>query len=429
MQQYSTPSRTLTKQDIKTLGLAAVGGALEFYDFVIFAFFALVIGERFFPADLPDWLRQLQTFALFAAGYLARPLGGIILAHFGDKFGRKKTFTLSILMMAVPTTLIGFLPDYAAIGICAPIIMLVLRVLQGAAIGGEVPGAWVFVAEHVPNSRVGFACGLLTSGLTLGIILGALITQVLSHCLPATQLAEIGWRIAFLIGGGFGLLGMFLRRWLHETPVFLALQQQQEATHLPIKTLFCSHRPALFFSIILTGLLAAAMIVLILMGPAILQKGFAISMALSLRATTVASCTLMLGCAIAGFVADKWGMKRSLIAGCIVLALAVVGLFICLTFSPAWLVPAYALVGLAMGVLGVIPAMMVSVFPAQVRFSGLATAYNIGYALLGGATPLLITLMMPYSRQLPALYILLFCAIVIVACLLMPNQRQYFKKK
>ncbi len=105
MEQFGTRLYSLTRHDIKTLSLAAVGGALEFYDFVIFAFFALVIGERFFPADLPDWLRQLQTFALFAAGYLARPLGGIILAHYGDKLGRKKTFTLSILMMAVPTTL------------------------------------------------------------------------------------------------------------------------------------------------------------------------------------------------------------------------------------------------------------------------------------------------------------------------------------
>ena len=209
MQQPAISPRPLTRHDIKTLALAAVGGALEFYDFVIFAFFALVIGERFFPADLPDWLRQLQTFALFAAGYLARPLGGVVLAHYGDKLGRKKTFTLSILMTALPTTVMGLLPDYASIGIAAPIIMLLLRVLQGAAIGGEVPGAWVFVSEHVPSSRVGVACGLLTSGLTLGIILGSLITQGLTYLLPAGLLADIGWRIAFLIGGGFGLMGMF----------------------------------------------------------------------------------------------------------------------------------------------------------------------------------------------------------------------------
>ncbi|MFW0958369.1 MFS transporter, partial [Cronobacter sakazakii] len=112
-------TRPLNRQDYKTLTLAALGGALEFYDFIIFVFFAAVVGELFFPPDIPEWLRQVQTFGIFAAGYLARPLGGIIMAHFGDLVGRKKMFTLSILLMAVPTLLIGLLPDYAAMGIAA----------------------------------------------------------------------------------------------------------------------------------------------------------------------------------------------------------------------------------------------------------------------------------------------------------------------
>ncbi|WP_241623602.1 MFS transporter [Rosenbergiella epipactidis] len=429
MQQPTISPRPLTRHDIKTLALAAVGGALEFYDFVIFAFFALVIGERFFPADLPDWLRQLQTFALFAAGYLARPLGGVILAHYGDKLGRKKTFTLSILMMALPTTVMGLLPDYASIGIAAPIIMLLLRILQGAAIGGEVPGAWVFVSEHVPHSRVGVACGLLTSGLTLGIILGSLITQGLTYLLPAGVLADVGWRIAFLIGGGFGLMGMFLRRWLHETPVFLAMQQQRSQTRLPIKTLLLSYRPALFFSTLLTWLLAAAIIVLILMAPVLFQKWFAISAADSLQANTLATCMLMLGCIGGGMAADKWGMSRSLLVGCALLAVAVLWLFYCLNVAPSQLFFAYGMVGLMMGVLGIIPALMVTVFPPQVRFTGLATAYNLGYAVFGGLTPLFITLLMPYNRQLPALYLLGLCGVVIVSCLIFRGGQQDFSKK
>ncbi|MEJ1958802.1 MAG: MFS transporter [Nitrosomonadales bacterium] len=139
----------LTRQDYRTLLLAALGGALEFYDFIIFVFFAVVIGHLFFPPDMPDWLRQLQTFSIFAAGYLARPVGGMVMAHFGDLLGRKRMFMLSIFLMAVPTLAIGLLPTYAVIGIWAPLLLLAMRVLQGAAIGGEVPGAWVFVAEHV----------------------------------------------------------------------------------------------------------------------------------------------------------------------------------------------------------------------------------------------------------------------------------------
>lgn len=125
--------RRLNRQDYKTLTLAALGGALEFYDFIIFVFFAGAMGQLFFPADMPEWLRQMQTFGIFAAGYLARPLGGIVMAHFGDRVGRKKMFTLSILLMALPTLLIGLLSTYAALGIAAPLLLLLLRILQGRA--------------------------------------------------------------------------------------------------------------------------------------------------------------------------------------------------------------------------------------------------------------------------------------------------------
>jgi MFS family permease len=158
--------RPLNRHDYKTLSLAALGGALEFYDFIIFVFLAAVVSQHFFPADIPDWLRQFQTYGIFAAGYLARPLGGIIMAHFGDLFGRKKMFNLSILLMAFPTLLMGLLPTYETVGIIAPVGLLILRILQGAAIGGEVPGAWVFVSEHVPAHRTGYACGTLTAGVT-----------------------------------------------------------------------------------------------------------------------------------------------------------------------------------------------------------------------------------------------------------------------
>ena len=170
----------LNRQDYKTLTLAALGGALEFYDFIIFVFFATVVGKLFFPADMPEWLRLMQTFGIFAAGYLARPLGGIVMAHFGDLLGRKKMFTLSIFMMAVPTLIMGLLPTYAQIGMWAPILLLLMRVIQGAAIGGEVPGAWVFVAEHVPPRHVGYACGTLTCGLTAGILLGSLVATAIN---------------------------------------------------------------------------------------------------------------------------------------------------------------------------------------------------------------------------------------------------------
>src|SRR6201996_4918062 len=130
----STSPRALTRAELRILALASLGGALEFYDFVVFVFFTAVIGQLFFPAGLPEWLRQLQTFGIFAAGYLARPLGGIVMAHFGDKSGRKPVFMLSVLVMAIPTLLIGLLPTYRSIGAAAPLLLLLMRILQGIAI-------------------------------------------------------------------------------------------------------------------------------------------------------------------------------------------------------------------------------------------------------------------------------------------------------
>jgi MFS family permease len=179
-------TRELSTSEVRVLLLASIGGALEFYDFVIFVFFATMIGKLFFASSLPDWVRQAQTFGIFAAGYLARPMGGIVMAHFGDTRGRKRMFTLSVLLMAIPTLLIGLLPTYQSIGVAAPVLLLLMRIMQGVAIGGEAPGAWVFVAEHARRGRAGFAVGLLTSGLSFGILLGSLMATYLNRSFSQT---------------------------------------------------------------------------------------------------------------------------------------------------------------------------------------------------------------------------------------------------
>src|SRR5690606_24762216 len=217
----------LSRQQLKTLALASLGGALEFYDFVVFVFFATTMGALFFPVDMPQWLKLVQAFGIFAAGYLARPLGGVLMAHFGDLSGRKRMFMLSILLMAVPTLLMGLLPTYAQIGMAAPLLLLLLRIMQGAAIGGEAPGAWVFVSEHVSPRHPNLACGSLSLGLMAGILLGSLVARAVNAAFDEAQLMAWGWRVPFVMGGGFGLLAMYLRRQLHETPVFAEMQARR----------------------------------------------------------------------------------------------------------------------------------------------------------------------------------------------------------
>ena len=406
------PARPLTRNDYKTLSLSALGGALEFYDFIIFVFFATVVGKLFFPADMPEWLRLMQTFGIFAAGYLARPLGGIVMAHFGDLLGRKKMFTLSIFMMAVPTLIMGLLPTYAQIGMAAPILLLLMRVIQGAAIGGEVPGAWVFVSEHVPARNTGFACGTLTAGLTAGILLGSLVATLINSVYSAEEVADYAWRIPFLLGGVFGLFSVYLRRWLHETPVFAELQQRKAlAEEVPLRAVLRDHRGAIVLSMLLTWLLSAGIIVVILMTPTVLQTVYGFTPSVALQANSLAIVLLTLGCIGAGKLVDRFGAGRVFVAGSLALLVSSWTFYHTLAEHKDLLFPMYALTGLCVGIVGAVPFVMVRAFPPVVRFSGLSFSYNVAYALFGGLTPMAVTALLKFSPMAPALYVAGICTI------------------
>jgi len=418
--QHTPPAtaRPLTRQDYQTLALAALGGALEFYDFIIFVFLADAIGTLFFPPDMPDWMRLFQTFGIFAAGYVVRPLGGMVMAHFGDLLGRKKMFNLSIVLMAVPTLLIGMLPTYASIGLAAPLLLLALRVAQGAAVGGEVPGAWVFVSEHVPARHIGYACGTLTAGLTFGILLGSLTATAVNTAMTAQQVLDHGWRIPFVLGGVFGLGAMYLRRWLRETPVFTELQQRRAlAAELPLKAVLREHRGAVAVSMLLTWMLSAAIVVVILMTPTLLKKGYGFDAPTALMANAVATLCLAVGCVVYGVLADRLGARRMLIGGSLLLAACTYAFYTTLAPHPHLLLPLYALLGFSVGVVGVVPSVMVRAFPAPVRFSGLSFSYNLAYAVFGGLTPIMVTLMLKVEPLAPAWYVMAVCALGLVTAL------------
>ena len=409
------PSRPLTRNDYKTLSLSALGGALEFYDFIIFVFFAAVVGKLFFPVDMPEWLRLMQTFGIFAAGYLARPLGGIVMAHFGDLLGRKKMFTLSIFLMAVPTLIMGLLPTYAQIGIWAPLLLLLMRVIQGAAIGGEVPGAWVFVSEHVPARNVGYACGTLTSGLTAGILLGSLVATWINSVYSPVEVSDYAWRIPFLLGGVFGLMSVYLRRWLHETPVFAELQlRKQLAEEVPLKAVLRDHRGAVVLSMLLTWLLSAGVVVVILMTPTLLQTNFGFAPALTLKANSLAIVFLSLGCIGAGALADRIGAGLVFLFGSLGLLVSSWTFYHTVGTQPELLYPLYAITGLFVGTIGAVPFVMVKAFPPVVRFSGLSFSYNLAYAIFGGLTPMVVQGLNKVNPMAPAWYVAILCALGMV---------------
>ncbi|MQA41473.1 MFS transporter [Rugamonas sp. FT29W] len=420
---HAAPARALTRQDYKTLSLSALGGALEFYDFVIFVFFTAVLGKLFFPPSMPDWLRVLQTFGIFAAGYVVRPLGGIVMAHFGDLLGRKKMFTMSILLMAVPTLLMGMLPTYASIGLAAPVLLLLLRVMQGAAVGGEVPGAWVFVSEHVPARHIGYACGTLTAGLTAGILLGSVVATGINTAFTPDQVADGAWRLPFLLGGIFGLGAMYLRRWLHETPVFAELQQRKAlAAEMPLKAVLRNHRGPVVISMLLTWMLSAAIVVVILMTPTLLQKIYGFDPHTSLVANTVATLCLSIGCLVAGVLADRIGARSTLFGGALLLAVCTYIFYTTIKVRPDLLLPLYALVGFSVGVVGAVPCVLVKAFPAQVRFSGLSFSYNLSYAIFGGLTPVVVALMLKNNPLAPAYYVIAISVVGMITALFVKDQ-------
>ncbi|WP_460120886.1 MFS transporter [Pseudomonas sp. S2_C03] len=398
-----------SRSDYKTLGLAALGGALEIYDFIIFVFFALTLSQLFFPPEMPEWLRLLQSFGIFVTGYLARPLGGILMAHFADRLGRKKVFSLSILMMALPCLLIGIMPTYAQIGYFAPLLLLALRILQGAAVGGEVPSAWVFVAEHAPVGHRGYALGFLQAGLTFGYLIGALTATFLAQAFTPEQILDYAWRYPFLLGGVFGVIGVWLRRWLSETPVFIAMQAKREAAvELPLRTVLREHRLAILPAMILTCVLTSAVVVFVVITPTMMQKTFGMTAGHTFALSALGIVFLNMGCVLAGLLVDRMGAWRTVLLYSLLLPLGIGLLYTCLITGGSWLGLAYAIAGLCCGVVGAVPSVMVNLFPARIRVSGISFTYNIAYAAWASITPLLLIGLMPWSPWI----CVIFCAVM-----------------
>jgi len=422
------PGRPLGRGDAKTLILSALGGALEFYDFVIFAYFAKTLGHLFFPPGTSDWVAQLQAFSIFAVGYLARPLGGIVMAHFGDRIGRKRMFTLSVFLMAVPTLLIGALPTYASIGVLAPVLLTLLRVVQGVAIGGEVPGAWVFVSEHVPQQRKGLAVASLSAGLTFGILIGSLLAAYLNASMSPEALLDHGWRIAFVVGGVFGFLAVYLRRWLSETPVFARMRERKELSEeLPAWVVVRDHLPGVLLSMVVTWVLTAAIVVVILMTPTLMQTAFKIDPARAFTGGSIAAFTLTLGCIGGGLLVDRLGRGLAMLIASVGLMASTYALYIDLQAGGLHLYPLYALAGLFAGVAGIVPAVLVASFPPPIRFSGISVSYNVAYAVAGAATPVLVGYLARGVGGLgPAHYVAIVSVAGILASIYMMTTKRRF---
>jgi MFS family permease len=413
------------REQFKALGIASLGGMLEYFEFIIFVFLAPQISHNFSSPDMPEWVRLMQTFGIFAAGFLIRPVSGIIMAQFGDMVGRKRVFTLTLALMALPTLGVALLPGYAQIGAWAPALLLVCRLVQGVALGGELPGAISFVAEQVSGRRVAFALGLLASTVCLGSLAGSMVVSALAHALTAEQMMSYGWRIPFALGGVFGLMSVYLRRFTRETPVFEEMRARLMLSERPpLAVLLADHR----FNLLGSMVLAAATTV-----TAATTQQFPTTYFVTMKHMPMADIaslqSLLIACTMVGNVLGgllvSWRLL-SLRVGYIAFQLAsVAAVFWAFRqdTAGALFVP-FVVMGVGSGgAMALSLTFLTRAFPAQLRYTGLATSYNIPIAVFGGSALIVLTYLARLSPEYPPLFPALCSALAIVTALMIWPRR------
>jgi MHS family proline/betaine transporter-like MFS transporter len=382
------------------IGGAGLGNVLEWYDFTVYAYLAGIIGRKFFDSS-NDTAALLATFAVFGIGFVARPLGGILIGLFGDRYGRKPTLLLTFTLIAISTGMIGLLPTYASIGLAAPILLVVARLMQGISAGGEWGGAASFLVEWAPSHRRGFFGSMHPFAITLGQLLGAGVTGALATGLGPERMDEWGWRAPFLLGALIGPVGILVRQRVHETPAFRKLRDPATANSAPV---------AATFSIGRTMLLAFAFPVLqsvltylfLSFFPTFSQRYAGLSQSAALWSTALATVVMGTTCLATGFVSDRVGRRPCLLGSCaLCLLLPYPLLAVMLSDASVELVVLLQAVFAAFcGLfLGAMPAALVEMFPTARRMTGLTTAYNLQSMLFGGFAPFIAAWLISVTGQ------------------------------
>jgi len=368
-----------TLRRVVTAGV--VGNVLEWYDFAIYGFFAPVLAGLFFPtADRTVSL--IAAFGAFAVGFMMRPIGAAIFGHIGDRYGRARALLISVALMAVPTVLMGFLPTYESIGITATILIVVLRMLQGMAIGGEFTSSIVFLAEHSPPGRRGFFASWAMFAATLGTLLGSTVGSFISNSMSAEALSAWGWRAAFISGIVVAVVGIILRRGMLDTPT-------SRSRASPLKIAFQRHRWDVLRILALNAAPAATYYLLFVYSATWLVEQGGVTRGSALNLTTITILSFLITAPIAAWASDRFGRRRMMLIGMSLSLLAAYPLASLLE-RPDLSVKAAGLIAMSMLLatyMASIPAAMCEMFPREIRVSAVSVGYGLGYAIFGGTAP------------------------------------------
>jgi MFS transporter, MHS family, proline/betaine transporter len=403
---------------------AAIGQFVEWYDFVIYAYTSSVVATLFFPAQ-DRTASLLATFGVYAVGFVMRPVGGIVFGHLGDVLGRRGVLAFIILLMGGSTAAIGLLPTYASIGLAAPVLLLVCRLLQGMSAGGEAMGSNALVAEHAPANRRGLWVGFTYSFANLPAVFAALLVLGLTAAMSDQAWSQWGWRIPFLLGGVISLVGLYIRAKVDESPAFTATKQADQVTKAPLLVLLKQHRRGLAFAFAMASLSGLGFYSLAGYFSSYLTESVGLSSNDALLSNGIALFVAFVTMPLAGGWSDRAGRRTVLIVGAAASAAAAVPAYALAGAGPLWAaVAGQSLLALALGTFfGPVGIVFLEQFPTRTRYSGAAVGYNLAYVAFGGTAPLFGTWLVSQTGSLlaPAVYTAVLAAVVLAVATRLPE--------
>lgn len=422
------PKRRLKKDDItvvdtkaakKAVVATALGNAMEWFDFGIYSYLAVTIGKVFFSGTAGS-LQLVFSFATFAVAFLVRPIGGMFFGMLGDKLGRKKILTITLVLMSFSTLCMGLIPSYAKIGNLAPILLLLARLVQGFSAGGEYSGAMTFIAESSPDKKRGFFSSGLEVGTLVGYIGGSAIVTILSYILGPDKMLDWGWRIPFFIAAPMGLIGLYLRNNLEESPVFEAMNEgkDKEKEKGLIKKVFVYHWPQLLKGVVLVLFFNVVDYMLLSYMPSYLNVVLGYGETVGLLFILIIMFIMIPIVLFMGYISDRVGNKRIILSGLIGIVILSIPAFKMIG-SGSYTTVFFGLMILAILLAtfeATMPSMLPSLFFTEVRYVALAITFNISVSLFGGTTPLVMAWLIKVTNNpmVPAYYIMAACLIGIL---------------
>jgi MFS transporter, MHS family, proline/betaine transporter len=418
----STAAHTAaTTSPRRVIVAASIGNALEWYDVIVYGFFAATISKLFFPSA-DETVSLLLALGTFAVAYVVRPLGAVVLGAYADRVGRKAALMLSIRLMMLGTLLIAIMPPYAQIGVIAPILILFARLVQGFSAGGEFGSATAFLVEHAPDRR-GFMASWQFASQGFSTLLASAFGTVLTATLSEAQMESWGWRIPFLFGLLIGPVGYYIRRYVDEAGEFVEAADIERA---PVKDTFRTQKGRMLVAM---GALAVSTAIsyLITYMPTFAMTELDLPASTGFAATLVSGIVLTVMTPIVGHLSDRFGRVRiMLLFGALILLL----MYPSFAFLVAY--PGFAVILVVMFVIGALkagyfaplPAMMAELFPVTNRATGMSVSYNVGVMTFGGTTPLVIVWLVDATGdKLAVTYYLMALAVLSLACVAIARRR------